>query len=125
MKTMRRIDQPLQFEQPVALKNSLLEIQQHYQQIVKHIDYFDYEVVEIRKQIANEFLAREREKQEDALRRARGHEKNSFWFQSHMTSSDESDQEQPTQERRRRSTRRRRASYRFNIASTNEAFYQK
>ena len=111
MKTMRRIDQPLQFEQPVALKNSLLEIQQHYQQIVKHIDYFDNEVVEERKRI-------EREKQEDALRRARGHEKN-------MTSSDESDQEQPAQERRRRSTRRRRASYRFNIASTNEAFYQK
>ena len=76
MKTMRRIDQPLQFEQPLALKNSLLEIQQHYQQIVKHIDYFDYEVVEIRKQIANEFLAREREKQEDALKRTWPHPTN-------------------------------------------------
>ena len=41
MKTMRRIEQPLQFEQPSALENSLLEIQQHYQQIVQHIDYFD------------------------------------------------------------------------------------
>ena len=64
MKTMRRIDQPLQFEQPLALKNSLLEIQQHYQQIVKHIDHFDNEVVKLekRKRI-------EREKQEDALKR--------------------------------------------------------
>ena len=53
MKTMRRIDQPLQFEQPLALENSLLEIQNHYQQIVQHIDYFDNEHVKRRQFVHN------------------------------------------------------------------------
>ena len=59
MKTMRRIDQPLQFEQPSALENSLLEIQQHYQQIVQHIDHFDKTLVK-RREVVDLFLHFER-----------------------------------------------------------------
>ena len=63
MKTMRRIDQPLQFEQPSALENSLLEIQQHYQQIVQHIEHFDNTLVKRREEVA-EFLHLDRAGQE-------------------------------------------------------------
>ena len=59
MKTMRRIDQPLQFDQPSALENSLLEIQQHYQQMVQHIDHFDKTFVK-RRQVVDLFLPLER-----------------------------------------------------------------
>ena len=129
MKTMRRIDQPLQFEQPLALKNSLLEIQQHYQQIVQHIELFNVKLEERRKQVADELLAQERAKQrlarqrtEDAVRRARGHQKPRFWWRQFMPPSDEPAQEEPTQGLPAK--RRRNAPYRFNIASTKGAFYQ-
>ena len=120
MKTMRRIDQPLhfeellQFEEPLVLTNSLLDIQHHYQQIVRHIGYFNKILVEERKKVADVFLRRARQRTKDAVRRARGHEK-PLQF---MSPSDESDQELPTK-------RQRNAPYRFNIASTKGAFYQK
>ena len=119
---MRRIDQPLEFEQPLALKNSLLEIQQHYQQIVQHIDYFDNQLVQKRQQIADYFCNLARQRTEDAVRRARGHEKPRFWWRQFMAPSDEPVQEEPTQELPAK--RRRNAPYRFNIASTKGAFYQ-
>ena len=114
---MRRIDQPLEFEQPLALKNSLLEIQQHYQQIVQHIDYFDNQLVQKRQQIADYFCNLARQRTEDAVRRARGQEKPRFSWRPFMSRSDESAQELPAK-------RRRNAPYRFNIASTKGAFYQ-
>jgi len=138
MNKMNKIDQPIQFEKPKRLKNDLLKIQHHYKQLEEYITAFDAHIEDRRKQFAERIKQRQltvRELSEDAVRRARGHEKPPWWPIS--SESDESDSDQPDHQGRPDNDksepggsapiaqkRRRKAPYRFNIVSTEGAFYQ-
>ena len=81
MNTMNKIDQPIRFEQPQELKNELLKIQHHYKKLEEYITVFDAHIDGRREQFIQRFVGYEKSKQrqarqriEDAVRRARGHE---------------------------------------------------
>jgi len=115
MNTMNKIDQPIQFEKPNGLKNDLLKIQNHYKQLEEYITAFDANIDRRRVQYTERVVESERSRQwiarqriEDAVRRARGHEKpkpptrvtltfelSSSDSSSSDDSSDESDADEP------------------------------
>ena len=112
MNTMNKIDQPIRFEQPQELKNELLKIQHHYKKLEEYITVFDVHIEERREQFVQRVVGYEKSKQrqarqriEDAVRRARGHEKPKTSIQyptptfyvssSDSSSSDESDADEP------------------------------
>ena len=138
MNKMNKIDQPIQFEKPKGLKNDLLKIQHHYKQLEEYITAFDAHIEDRRDQFAERIKQRQltaRQLFEDAVRRARGHEEPPQRW-AILSSSDESDSDQRDHQAPRShesesdesapivQKRRRKAPYRFNIASTEGAFYQ-
>ena len=123
MNTMNKIDQPIQCEKPEGLKNDLLKIQNHYKQLEEYITAFDAHIDARRKQFAEQIVEFKRLKQqqarqriEDAVRRARGHEKpkpptratlNFDLSSSDSSSSDESSDESDADELGHRAPRDR------------------
>ena len=114
MNTMNKIDQPIQFEKPKGLKNDLLKIQNHYKQLEEYITDFDAQIERRRVQYTERVVEYEKFKQqqarqriEDAVRRARGHEKPkpptratlTFDLSSSDDSSDESDADELPRDR--------------------------
>ena len=74
MKTMPTIDEPIRFNKPIALKNSLQEIQQNHQKILKYIKDFDAKMHAERRLVAANLPRIQRErarKKEEQERRAR------------------------------------------------------
>ena len=74
MKTMPTIDEPIRFNKPIALKNSLQEIQQNHQKILKYIKDFDAKMHAQRRLVAANLPRIQRErarKKEEQERRAR------------------------------------------------------
>ena len=135
MNKMNKIDQPIHFEKPKGLKNELLKIQHHYKQLEEYITDFDAHIEDRREQFVERIKQRQltvRQLTEDAVRRARGHENLSQWaIYSDESDSDQRDHPAPRSHESEsdESTpivqkRRRKAPYRFNIASTEGAFYQ-
>ena len=82
MNTMNKIDQPIQFDKPKRLMDALLKIQYHYKQLEEYITAFDAHIEGRREQYDERIVEYEKARQrlarqriEDAVRRARGHEK--------------------------------------------------
>ena len=82
MNTMNKIDQPIQFDKPKRLTDALLKIQYHYKQLEEYITGFDAHIEGRREQFDERIVEYEQARQrlarqriEDAVRRARGHEK--------------------------------------------------
>lgn len=148
---MNKVDQPIQFERPKGLKNGLLKIQHHYKQLEEYITAFDAHIEGRRVQWTERIVECERSWQwkardriENAVRRARGHEKPPRrWVNFEADSSNLSDSDQPDNQAARNrhgrpdadeadsdesppiaKKRRRKSPYRFNIARTEAAFYQ-
>ena len=70
----KTIDQLIRFDEPIELKNSLLEIQRHHQKILKFIQDFDLRIQANRRQVADDLpkIERERARRREYLeRRAR------------------------------------------------------
>ena len=64
MKTMPKIDQPIPFDKPIELKNTLLEIQKYHRRILRYIRNFDAKINAQRRRVAADLpgILRERER---------------------------------------------------------------
>ena len=52
MKTMPKIDEPIPFDKPIELKNSLLEIQKYHRRILRYSRNFDAKIQSQRRLVA-------------------------------------------------------------------------
>ena len=52
MKTMPKIDEPIPFDKPIELKNTLLEIQKYHRRILRYIRNFDAKIQSQRRRVA-------------------------------------------------------------------------